>query len=94
MQITEQTSVQVRFTVKDGDHEYTDALYFAPEEHAALTPEAIEAMQTARFANWKSIVTAPPVVLTDEQKAAQETLQIDSMQKVLMHSPQICITVK
>lgn len=79
MEITSQTNVQVRFTIKDGDHEYTDALYLTPEEHERMTPEDIEARQQERFNNWKAVVTAPPVELSDEQKAAMEEQRIASL---------------
>lgn len=67
--VTEQ--VVVRFTVTDGDHSYSDALYFTPEEHAALDEKEIEAQQQKRFENWKTVVTAPPRKITDEEKQAQ-----------------------
>jgi uncharacterized protein YaiL (DUF2058 family) len=73
MEIIDQiaTQVQVRFTVTDGDHTYTDALYFTPEEYASKTPEEIEAMKVQRFENWKAVVTAPPREPADEEKAEQ-----------------------
>ena len=63
--------VVIRFTVREDDHEYSDALYFTPAEYAALTEADIEAMQRQRFDNWLAIVTAPPREPTDEEKAAQ-----------------------
>jgi hypothetical protein len=71
MEITSQQNVQIRFTVREGDHEYTDALYFTPEEFAALTEEQLEAMKVRRFENWKAIVTTPRPEPTEEEKAAQ-----------------------
>lgn len=68
-QVVEQ--VQIRFTVTDGDHTYSDALYFTPAEYAAKTPEEIEAMKLERFERWKAVVTAPPRELTEEDKQAQ-----------------------
>lgn len=67
--------VVIRFTVTEGDHSYSDALYFTPEEYAAQTPDTIAAMQQARFNNWRAIVTAPPVEQTPEMLQAQ----IDSL---------------
>jgi len=39
---------------------FRDAIYFTPEEYAALTPQQITAMEDERFANWVSVITAPP----------------------------------
>lgn len=61
--------VVVRFTAQDGDHSYTDALYFEPAEFKSLTPKQIEARQQERFDNWKRVVTAPPREITPEEKA-------------------------
>lgn len=63
--------VVVRFTVNEGDHSYSDALYFTPAEYAALEPGHLEAMQQQRFAAWKQVVTAPPREVTVEERQAQ-----------------------
>lgn len=82
-EITSQVFVQVRFTVTDGEHEYTDALYFTPEEHAALSPRDLAERQAARFDNWKAIVTAPPIELKPEEQAAQKAAQITMLTEQL-----------
>ena len=68
---TPQEQVVIRFTVTDGDHNYSDALYFTPAEYALETPETIAAKQKARFDNWLAIVTAPRPEPTEEEKSAQ-----------------------
>lgn len=60
----------VKYTVKEGDHTYTDALYFTAEEWAEATPESIEAEQQRRFQNWLSFLSTPVPELTEEEKAA------------------------
>lgn len=93
MDITEQIAeqVQVRFTVVDGDHTYSDALYFTPAEFASLTPEQLMARKVERFQNWKAIVTAPPRVPTQEeiqaQIAALTQQQLDTQAQLLALAP-------
>jgi hypothetical protein len=73
MEIVSQELIQVRFTVKDGDREFSDALYFTAAERAAIAAEDLEALKTQRFEAWKAIVEAPPAIAvppTEEQVLA------------------------
>ena len=72
---TPQEQVVVRFTITEGDHSYSDALYFERPAYTALSDQELEAMQRARFENWLAVINAPrpepegPVVLSDEEYA-------------------------
>jgi hypothetical protein len=70
---TTTTQVVVRFTVNEGSDQYTDALYFTPDEHSALSDKDIEVLQQERYDNWKAIVTAPRPEPTPEEIAQQKT---------------------
>lgn len=63
--------VIVKYTVRDQatGREFTDAIYYTPEQYLKVTPEDIEAEQQRRYANWVAVITAPPVEPTAEQKA-------------------------
>jgi hypothetical protein len=47
-----------------------DALVMRVSDYDALTPEEIAAMKQARYDNWYSIVTAPPVEMPVEEAPA------------------------
>lgn len=56
---------------------YRDALHLTPEQHAAMTPEEIEAMKDARYQAWYAMVTNPP-----PPEPAPEYIEIDGVKYV------------
>lgn len=84
MEITREEKVQVRFTVKDGDDRFTDALYFTTEERAALTDEQLQALQMARFEGYKAAVAARPVARArTEEEIASELKSLEEQRAIL-----------
>lgn len=70
MDTTSETRVQVLFTIREnpGDSGFTDALYFKPDEFAALSPKDLNAAQQARYTAYKEMLLKPlPAVDPKEQ---------------------------
>ena len=61
MESTDQIRVQVIFTFPaDGNMpSYTDALYFTPDEYAALSPTDLDAQKQERYNNWLTVISQP-----------------------------------
>ena len=55
-----QIKVQVRFTIQRNGLTYSDALYFDPDEYAALDAIGIRTLANQRFAAWKAALDAAP----------------------------------
>ena len=53
---------QVRFTINN----YSDALYFAPDVFATITPSEIDAMKQARYDAWVALVADASTRITPE----------------------------
>jgi hypothetical protein len=67
--------VQVIFEKGEDPYIYRDALYFTPEDYAALTEADIEAMQEARYQGWITHINTPvedPVDAGDTPAAPQD----------------------
>lgn len=67
MRLTERVQILVEETAEDGTV-FTDALYFTPEERAALKDEELQAAGQARYDGWKAIVDAPPKALSEKER--------------------------
>jgi hypothetical protein len=69
--------MQIRFSedvlVKGMTLSYSDALYYTPEQYAAMKQSDIDAVKAERVANWKNIVENPAPVkeVTKEELIAQ-----------------------
>jgi len=48
------------FTVSDGVYTLRDSITLPQAEHDALTPQALQAMQSARFTTWLAAMNAAP----------------------------------
>jgi carbamate kinase len=82
-----QNQVVIRFTITEGDHSYSDALYFSQEEYSTLTESEITALQQERFNNWRKVVETPAPEPTAEEIAerveAIARQQLDAQQQLL-----------
>jgi len=54
-----QEMIKIDFKIDNGTYSFSDALHL-PANHT-YTDQEIEVMKQARFDNWVSIITAPPV---------------------------------
>lgn len=52
-------SVKIPFTIMKDGLIYSDALYFTPDEYAAMTQDQIDAIQQDRFDKWVSLINNP-----------------------------------
>ena len=74
--------VQVKFSVPVLIHgqasEFSDALYFTPEQWADMKPEELKAREQERIDNWQYQISHPPVAVepTKEQLEA-ESIALD-----------------
>lgn len=48
--------IQVKFSWEIDGYRYNDALYFTPEQYAALTPEKLDSLKQERLQNWANAV--------------------------------------
>lgn len=81
-----QALIQVPFTIDATDDvpSFTDALYFTPEEYAALTPRKLETAKKARYTSWlAAIAPQEPVEVPREEQIEQLRAQVASMQAEL-----------
>ena len=65
--ISQNVRVQVNFTAPSEFGDYSDALYFSPEEFASLTEERLQEMEAERVSKWVSAI-----------KAAQEAAELEA----------------
>lgn len=54
--VAKRDRIQVKFFWEVDGYKYNDALYFTPEEYAALAPEKLEALKYERLKNWANLV--------------------------------------
>jgi hypothetical protein len=53
MPTTDSIQVQVKFSISEDGIDYSDCLYFTPEEHKALSDEDLETLKRERFEQHK-----------------------------------------
>jgi hypothetical protein len=59
-----QEMIKINFRIDNGTHSFSDALHL-PVNHT-YTDQEIEDMKQARFNNWVTIITTPPVEVIEE----------------------------
>ena len=95
---SQEVMIQVKFkemvNVNGMQIEYSDALYFKPEEYSAKTQADIDAVKAVRVANFKEAVLNPvkPKELSKEEIQAQLT-SIEE-QKVTLESQKVELEAK
>ena len=73
-----QEQVVVRFTVEE-DQDFPGVLVLAKSVYDAMPPAALEAMQLAKYDEWRVARTPPPAV----DPAAEELKQIEEARSAL-----------
>ena len=97
--MAQQVMVQVRFqedvNIKGMNLQYSDALYYTPEQYAAMKQSDIDAVKAERVANWKNIMENPApvkepskeeliaqIAAMDEQKVCLEAQKVELQAKI------------
>jgi hypothetical protein len=75
-------TTKIQVIVEDPETGFRDALYFTPEEHAALSAKQIEARAQERIDNYLAAIAAKPPEAPVPATEEQEKQSIASMRQV------------